>query len=57
MAGDKVLVDTAAKPAQGDLIIASRGNSYQLMRVFDPQKMTVWGVVTGVIRKLHTSRA
>ncbi len=31
MAGDKVLVDTAAKPAQGDLIIASRGNSYQLM--------------------------
>ncbi|MES2073879.1 MAG: hypothetical protein V4488_26230 [Pseudomonadota bacterium] len=57
MAGDKVLVDTAAKAAQGDLIVASRGNSYQLMRVFDPRKMEVWGVVTGVVRKLSSSRA
>jgi len=57
LAGDKLLVDISIEANQGDLIIASVGHAYQLMRVFDPKKATVWGVVTGVIRKLHTSRA
>ncbi|HTD02725.1 hypothetical protein [Undibacterium sp.] len=57
LAGDKVLVDTAATPGQGDLIIASKGSAYQMMRLYDPAKVNVWGVVTGVVRKLRTSRA
>ncbi len=57
LAGDKILVDTAVSGKQGDLIIARDDGAYKLMRVFNPDAFEVWGVVTGVIRKLPSSRA
>lgn len=57
MVGDKVLVDTAIEGKQGDLIVARHEGDYTLMRVFDPEAFEVWGVVTGVLRKLSNSRA
>ncbi len=57
LAGDMVLVDTAGAAAQGDLVVAEVGDLYKLLRVFNPEAHQVWGVVTGVIRKMHNNRA
>jgi SOS-response transcriptional repressor LexA len=57
MRGDQLLVDTDLIAANGDLIIAAIDHQYQLMRLSDVEKVDVWAVVTGVIRKLATNTA
>lgn len=55
--GDQLLVDTDLNAANGDLIIAAIDQQYQLMRLSDEEKVDIWAVVTGVIRKLKTNVA
>lgn len=57
MRGDQLLVDTDLIAANGNLIIAAIDHQYQLVRLTDEERVDVWAVVTGVIRKLPTNSA
>ena len=56
MAGDRVLVDVQTEAGKGDLVITLESGGYRLQRLFNPAAATVWGVVTGVVRKLPSNR-
>jgi DNA polymerase V len=73
MDGDKIVVDRAAEPKHGDIVVAVVGQDYTVKRLYkrdgkvelhpenpdfpairfsEGEELVVWGVVTGVVRRL-----